>query len=146
MLLAHSDVLVIVHIVFATVNRKRLLWPADDEWWRGAIRAEAMRSGAEVLAVGNADDHVHLVAAVHPAKTLAELVQSLKGSTSRMWNASHRGPLFRWQSGYWARSVEHQSLPTLVAYVRDQRARHATGRVSVELEQTIATNAVREPG
>ncbi|MGZ3418987.1 MAG: hypothetical protein ACXVEE_14035, partial [Polyangiales bacterium] len=56
---AHSDVLVLVHVVFATRNRLRLIPQAVDGWLHDELRSLASRKQADLLAVGNADDHVH---------------------------------------------------------------------------------------
>jgi hypothetical protein len=58
MLYAHSDVLLLVHIVFSTLNRMRRFGVSDDAWLREVLGAEACRHRAEVLAIGNSDDHV----------------------------------------------------------------------------------------
>ena len=139
MIRAHSDVLLLVHVVFATRHRQPRLPQTLDRWLHDELRQQAVRNGAEVLGVGNANDHVHVVLSLHPAIALAEVVRHLKGATSRAWNLERPARRLRWQSGYWARSADTAALPNLLSYLAGQRERHASGAIDACLEQTPAT-------
>jgi putative transposase len=139
MLGAHSDTLVLVHVVFATADRKPWLTREFDGWFADAARAACARMGCELLAVGNASDHAHVVLVLSASVALAEVVRRLKGGSSHAWNARQGGRPLRWQTGYWARSIEQESLGQLMAYVRDQRGRHAAETTRSAWEQHEAT-------
>src|SRR5688572_6898356 len=49
MLRAHSDVLLLVHVVFSTLERRPLLSPAMDAWLHAVLRNLSCRNGAELL-------------------------------------------------------------------------------------------------
>ena len=142
MLGAHSDTLVLVHVIWATADRAATLG-RDMDAWLGGFMAEACREiRCDLLAEGNSTDHVHVVLRQAPTIALAEVVRRLKGGSSHAWNL--RGGLtpLRWQTGYWARSVEQESLGRLVAYVRDQRGRHAAAATTSAWEQHEGSLAV----
>lgn len=139
MIRAHSDVLLLVHAVFATVDRRRLLPPSMDAWLHAKLREQARRAGIELLGVGNADDHVHAVLSIPATAALAPLMKQLKGVTCREWNLQNPSRPLRWQSGYWARSVETDSLARLLPYLRDQRSRHGFGLIQTAFEQNEST-------
>ena len=139
MIRAHSDVLLLVHVVFATVDRRRLLPPSMDAWLHAELREQARRAGVELLGVGNADDHVHAVLSIPATTALAPLMKQLKGVSCREWNLQNPSTPLRWQSGYWARSIQTDSLGRLLPYLRDQRSRHGSGLIEPAFEQNEAT-------
>jgi putative transposase len=142
MLGAHSDTLLLAHVVWATSNRTASLGEDFDAWHAGFAAHACARVGCDLLAVGNASDHVHVVVRVSAAVALAELVRRLKGASSHAWNVAHRGRPLRWQEGYWARSIDQQALEPLTVYVRDQRSRHAAATALAAWEQNEATQVV----
>jgi REP-associated tyrosine transposase len=139
MIRAHSDVLLLVHVVFATVDRRRLLPPSMDAWLHAELREQARRCEVHLLGVGNADDHVHAVLSIQATTALAPLMKQLKGVSCREWNLQNPSRPLRWQSGYWARSIQSDSLGRLLPYLRDQRARHGSGLIEPDFEQNEAT-------
>jgi putative transposase len=139
MLTAHSDSVVLVHVVFSTADRKRLIEPNRDDWLRSYFVNEAPSLGCEVLGAGNAADHVHLVAGIHPSVSVAKFVGHLKGSCAHAWNKRWTDRI-RGQRGYWVRSLDLAGLPPLLDYVRNQRHRHSAGNVDPRLEQNPSTN------
>ena len=54
--------------------------------------------------------------------TLAEAMQKLKANSSR-W-LGENGSRFEWQKGYGAFSVSPSLLPTVEAYIRNQKEHH----------------------
>jgi len=142
MLGAHSDTLVLVHVIWATLWRTATLAPQLDGWLAEMLRQKCSDLGCELLSVGNSRDHVHVVLGQAPSLALAEVVGRLKGTSSHAWNVRLPARRVRWQTGYWARSVEQASLDPLLGYVRDQRRRHGSGTTSAAWEQHEATTIV----
>jgi REP element-mobilizing transposase RayT len=135
MIHAHSDVLLLVHVVFSTINRQAILDCSMDEWLHSIMRSLTYRGGGELLGVGSFDDHVHVLLRYESTATLCDLVKQIKGASSRAWNQRGARRRLEWQRGYWARSVERESLGRLQQYLRDQRLHHALGTVDRNLEQ-----------
>lgn len=115
-----------------------------DAWLHAELREQARRAGVELLGVGNADDHVHAVLSIPATIALASLMKQLKGVTCREWNLQNPSRPLRWQSGYWARSIETNSLARLLPYLRDQRSRHGSGLIEPGFEQNEATPVENE--
>ncbi|HEY1955556.1 MAG TPA: transposase [Polyangiaceae bacterium] len=108
---------VVVHVVWSTRFRRPTIAVARDAQLARSV-AEAGRSvGCEVLAVGNASDHVHAVVQLGATIALATLAQRIKGTTSHAMHVA-------WQRHYWAESVSPIEVDPLLDYVRAQRARH----------------------
>jgi REP element-mobilizing transposase RayT len=120
-----SVVSLVVHVVWATLERQPLLAAEQDVLLKHVLseKAEAMRS--RLLACGCASDHAHVVASLHPSTTLADLVQRMKGASAYELSRSRHWPTqLRWQEGYWAESVTPTSTLRVVEYVESQRAHH----------------------
>ena len=120
----HARALLIVHIVWTTQKRAPLLDTNMDAWLHGKLVRKARELDCQILAFGNADDHVHVLARYPSTVTLAGLLQRLKGATSHAWNATSPVTGLSWQPGYWAESVDPANLPPLVRYIRAQREHH----------------------
>ena len=108
---------ILVHVVWATRSRRRLICRADDERLASLLRQTAADLGCKLIAIGNAADHVHVVARIAPTIALADLVQRLKGRSSYVAG-------WRWQAGYFAESIGIADLGPLSAYVEHQRRHH----------------------
>ena len=128
----HSHSILIAHVVWATRDRQSLLASSADPWFDRFFRSKAEELGARVMAVGNAEDHVHLVLLYPATRSLVEIVHRLKGASSREWNLdlAASGARLAWQVGYWAESVSPRALPPLVNYVHRQRQHHRDGSTS----------------
>jgi putative transposase len=98
---AHTYVSDLVHCVFSTKERRKLI-AADlqDGLWSfmGGI---ARKNGLKALIVGGTEDHVPILFSLPATMPLAKAVQLLKGSSSRWMNETHTKG-FSWQEGYGA--------------------------------------------
>lgn len=136
----HSNVRLLVHIVWATNNRAALLPSQDDDHLSSLIVASVPTNRARVRAFGASDDHVHVLVEMTATARLCDVVQALKGVSARRWNDQPPpgAPQLRWQEGYWARSVTPGDVTTLDRYVREQRAHHGTPTAPEPWETTDA--------
>jgi putative transposase len=117
---------VVVHVVFSTKNRERFL--------TNALRGELFPYFATVLTdhdcvpiqIGGVEDHVHLLFGISRTKTIAQIVETLKTSTSK-WIKTKSSDFsgFHWQSGYGAFSLSQSDLDHAMKYVANQEAHHA---------------------
>ena len=129
-----------VHIIFSTKARKTLITAdAKDALWR-YIMGIGKNLDLPILAVGGMPDHVHLLVAIPPNRTISETIQKLKANSSR-WMKS-RVPGFAWQRGYAAFSVSTSSVDATVEYIRNQERHHARRDFKRELLDFLAKNGV----
>ncbi len=70
---------------------------------------------------------MHLVLCWDAMVALSTVVGRIKGASSHAWNLAFPDAPLAWQEGFWAETCAPDVPPELTAYVRDQRARHATG-------------------
>lgn len=90
-----------------------------------------------MLAIGGMPDHVHCVVQMHSTVAIAKLAQAIKGNSSKLMNhESYYDGAFDWQNHYGAFSVSRSHLKRVIMYVKNQKARHAEGKVWQEWEET----------
>ena len=115
----------LVHLVFSTKFRERIL--------TDAVRSELHRYMAGIfrdmdspaLAINSVTDHVHILFCLSKNHAIAQVVMEIKRGSSR-WMKT-QGPefvLFRWQNGYGAFSVNYQGLEPVKAYIARQASHH----------------------
>ena len=114
----------VVHIVWAVRHRLPLLDEAEDTARSEFFKHRSFDAGAELLAIGCANDHVHVLVRIAATHRVADVVKRLKGASSRAENLTHPDRRFEWQEGYWCQSCDPHSLDGVVQYVRNQRAHH----------------------
>ncbi len=115
------------HIVWATFERLPLIDGDRERIIHSTLYAKAKELGLVVHAMGNVQNHLHVVASIPPTRSVAECVKHLKGASSRAVNAHETSHAFQWQEGYGALSFAERSFRTVVAYVKDQKQHHEQG-------------------
>ena len=120
-----SPALILIHVVWATARRARLLHPSFDPMLIALMGAKARELDCALIVGGCAPDHVHTVFDLAASVPLADLVQRVKGASAHEMNRTWPpGRLVRWQAGYWAESLGPADLDELGDYVVSQRVRH----------------------
>lgn len=113
------------HIIFSTKDREPTIVPEiRDELYRyvgGIIKAE----GGGLLQMGGMPDHIHMVVKLKPVHSLSEMMQKVKGGSSKWVNKQNRfAHKFVWQEGYGAFTVSESQMPVVLRYVREQENHH----------------------
>ncbi len=129
---------VFVHCVWATWDRLPLLTSEIESRVHHAIGAKVVELGAEVIALGGIEDHLHLLVRLPPALALAELVRQAKGASAHL--VTHEltpGEAFKWQGGYAAFSVSPRHVREVSDYIARQREHHASNSRAVQWEAKL---------
>ncbi len=126
------------HFVWRTKDSLPLITSELEGELFKVIGAKCKELGCVVFALNGTEDHVHLVVSLPPTLAPSEFVKHVKGSSSRWVNHSHfKGETpFGWQEGYGVLTFHKSLLPRIVAYVRNQKEHHRSGRLDVTLERT----------
>ena len=138
---SHSAVF--VHLVFSTKNREPLIRaPVESELYAYGTTV-LKNAGCPALAMNGTADHVHVLFDLSRVKTLAEVVEELKTSTSK-WiktkSPNFRG--FHWQSGYGAFSVSQSNVEQVVHYIHRQKDHHRGRSFQEELRALLSKHHV----
>ena len=78
-----------------------------------------------MLVINGMPDHIHLFFGMRPSQSLSELMQDIKGDSSKWINQkgfikSH----FSWQEGYGAFSYSKSSVDNVIDYIKNQESHH----------------------
>jgi REP element-mobilizing transposase RayT len=78
-----------------------------------------------MLAINGMPDHVHVLFGMRPVQSLSDLMQDIKGSSSKWINERNfvKGK-FSWQEGYGAFSYSKSQLPQVIQYIERQEEHH----------------------
>ena len=119
--------LVIVHVIFSTKERRPFLGPVTRPKLHAYLATVARNAGCEAYRVGGVADHVHLAIRLSRTITIANLVETLKTSSSK-WVKTEEPNLaaFSWQHGYGCFSVGPADSDSLRAYIDTQEEHHKT--------------------
>ena len=121
----HSFMSCVVHCVWSTKNRepcltsdlRERLWP-----YLGGI---AKQNQMKALAIGGANDHVHILLSLPATLSVAKAMQFLKGNSSKWIRETFpKMHSFAWQEGYGAFSVGISGVEPTIAYIRSQAEHH----------------------
>ena len=113
------------HIIFSTFERQPILIGEREKIFYGVIYQKAKELDLKIHAVGNVDDHVHIVVSIPPKIAVADCVRHLKGASAYAINHMNGSDgQFKWQEGYGALSVGERSLETVMAYAANQKQHH----------------------
>jgi REP element-mobilizing transposase RayT len=116
-----------IHIqaVFAVKHRDSVI---QDEW-KGElyryINGIIENHNHKVIAINGMPDHVHIFFGMRPTQSLSDLLQDIKGNSSKWINDRKfiKGK-FEWQSGYGAFSYSRSQVPDVVSYIQNQEIHH----------------------
>jgi len=129
----HSYVSCLMHVVFSTKDRRRVVTPAMQSKLWPYLGGIARNNKMKALQVGGIEDHVHILLSLPATLDVAKAVQLLKGNSSKWIHetfADERG--FEWQKGYGAFSIGVSGVAETIAYIQNQAEHHR--RVTFEEE------------
>jgi REP element-mobilizing transposase RayT len=122
--MAHTCYSVLIHYVFSTKERRRLIAAEirADLWayMGGVARAEGMKA----LAIGGTDDHSHMLLSLPATISFAKAVQVVKAGSSLWLGAERSRQSFEWQEGYGAFSIGKSQVADTVDYILRQEEHH----------------------
>ena len=119
-----SLVKILVHIVFSTKERQRIIAHEIEPQLYGYISGIITNNQGRMIVAGGDRDHIHLLASIGRIG-IAELVGDIKRDSS-VWMKQQdtRYAEFYWQRGYGAFSIGQSQVPAVSRYIRDQKEHH----------------------
>lgn len=116
---------VLVHLVFSTKKRYPFITPDAEKELFPYLATVFRNAGCPTQAINGTADHVHILFALSRTKTLAEVVEEAKTSSSKLLKPKSRIlQKFEWQTGYGAFSIGRSQLERVVKYIREQKEHH----------------------
>ena len=113
------------HFVFRTKNREPWISHEIEGRVWSFLGGIARENGMKSIRIGGMADHIHMAVGLPPTLAVSKALQQIKGGSSKWMKETF--PLmggFAWQDGYGAFAVSKSNLPTLSAYIENQREHH----------------------
>ena len=79
----HSFVSCLMHCVWSTKERRRLITPELQERLYPYLGGIARDNKMKALAIGGVEDHVHMLLSVPSTLSIAKAIQLIKGNSSK---------------------------------------------------------------
>jgi putative transposase len=134
-----------LHVVWHTKESAPLLVPKVEAVVHHYLRGRCINTpGVFAHEIGGIETHVHLALSVAPTITISEFIGQLKGSSSHEANQKLGHKVLDWQTGYGVVSFGTADLEWVKQYIRNQRERHAAGRIVERLERIAEVERVAE--
>ena len=114
-----------IHTIFAVQNRQSLIHSNWEEQLYKYITGIVTNQGHKMLAINGMPDHLHVLIGMNPVQSLSDLMQDIKGDSSKWINKNKfvKGR-FSWQKGYGAFSYASSHLDNVVKYILNQKEHH----------------------
>lgn len=113
------------HTVFSTKQRANLIKPELEARLYPFIGGIARDLRCTLLAINGMPDHVHLLVRYRPDLSHSELLQQVKGRSSKWINDTFpQFAPFGWQEGYGGFSVSKSMVTEVEAYIARQKEHH----------------------
>jgi REP element-mobilizing transposase RayT len=137
----------LIHVVFSTKDRAPLLDPEIRPTLHAYLATVTRNADCECFRVGGVADHVHLAIRLARTITVADLVESLKTSSSK-WLKTQSPALaaFAWQRGYGAFSVgpsDRDGLLTYEALIPSPEEQHRIATFLTSVDELIAAQSAK---
>jgi putative transposase len=112
-----------------------LIEPAWEDDLYGYIWGKATALECIPHAINGMTDHTHVVISIPPKLSVATTIGQLKGASSHRVNEVFvSNKAFAWQTEYGVLSFSEKALPTIVAYVQNQKQHHADNSIKMSME------------
>jgi putative transposase len=115
------------HLVWCPKYRRPVLVDAVAGRLKDLLTAKSDELGMTIHAMEVMPDHVHLFVESDPTRCVAEIVNRLKGSTSRLLRQEFPSLRSRlptlWSRSYFAGSIGHVSAATIERYIAAQKGK-----------------------
>ena len=128
------------HLVWITKYRKPILRGETAERLRELVREICKANDVEIIKGHVSKDHVHIFVSSPPHMSISQLVQSIKGKTSRKLMMEYKS-LNRtfwgrhiWARGYFAASSGNVTDEVIMKYIEEQNIEPPDGDFKIEDE------------
>ncbi len=113
------------HTVFSTKGRANIITPDLETRLHPFIGGIVRDLRCTLLAVNGMPDHVHLLVRYRPDLSHSDLLQQIKGRSSKWINETFPNlGHFSWHEGYGGFTVSTSAVPVVETYIARQKEHH----------------------
>ena len=123
--MGHTYVSNLVHYVFSTKHRQKLITPGLETRLWPYMGGIARENNMKAISIGGTQDHLHMLLSLPASISIAKGIQLIKGGSSKWVHdefPQHRG--FGWQEGYGAFTVGISQVEETIKYIKSQKEHH----------------------
>ena len=114
-----------VQFVFAVKFRNGLIHASFKEELYQYISGIIKANNHKLLAINGMPDHLHIFIGMRPTQSISDLLQDIKGSSSKWINEKKFLKVkFEWQEGYGAFSYFKSHVNRVINYIHNQENHH----------------------
>jgi REP element-mobilizing transposase RayT len=114
-----------IHAIFAVQNRISIISKTWEDRLYQYITGIIQNQNHKLLSINGMPDHIHILFGMRPTQSLSDLMQDIKGDSSRWINENKFVPgKFSWQEGYGAFSYSKSQLSAVADYIENQKQHH----------------------
>ncbi len=136
--MANTYTQIFIHSVFAVQNRISLIDPGWQTELYKYMTGIVQKNGHKLIAVNGIPDHVHLFIGMKPHQSLSDLMQDVKGDSSKWINKKgFVNGKFNWQKGFGGFSYSTSQIDTVVKYIINQQKHHKVITFIEEYQQFL---------
>ena len=127
-----------IHLVFAVKFRQSLIHPdLQDELFK-YITGIVQRNKHKMLSINCMPDHMHILIGIRPSQSLSDLMQDIKGDSSKWINSrKFLKQRFAWQESYGAFSYSKSLISRVARYIENQQEHHKKQDFISEYKKTL---------
>ena len=125
--MANTYTQIYIQTVFTVQNRISMIRLEWQEELFKYITGIVQNNRHKLIAINGMPDHIHLFIGMKPNQALSDLMQDVKGDSSK-W-IHEKGFVkgrFEWQAGFGGFSYSNSQIDAVVKYIRNQAKHHKT--------------------
>ena len=124
-IMANTYTQIHIQAVFTVQDRDSILLSNFKDELYKYITGIVQNNKHKLLAINGMPDHIHILFGFRPSQSLSDLMQDIKGASSRWINEKRFvRSKFSWQEGYGAFSYSRTDVPTIIRYILQQQEHH----------------------
>ena len=112
------------HLIFVTKYRQKVLSAQGFKVLESACKSVALKMDFQILEFNGEADHVHLLVEYPPKLSISQIVNALKGVSSRRYGQAGlpkpKGKAALWTPAHFSASVGGAPIEVLKRYIQDQ--------------------------
>lgn len=114
-----------IHFIFSVKYREGIIHQSWREELYKYITGIVQNNHHKLVCINGTSDHIHILIGMKPTQSVSELMQDIKGSSSKWINENKLvNSKFEWQQGYGAFSYSKSQLENVIAYINNQEKHH----------------------
>ncbi|MFN3753002.1 IS200/IS605 family transposase [Flavobacterium sp.] len=115
-----------IQLVFAVKHRNALIHSSFKGELYQYITGIIKNHNHKLLAINGMSDHIHIFIGMRPTQSLSDLLQDIKGNSSKWINEKKFLKVnFEWQQGYGAFSYSKSQVNNVINYINNQEQHHS---------------------